>query len=235
MEIERIQAETLKKILDLPTSTPYVGVLMETGIWPAMDQLNYATLMFYHSVINSEERLVTKIMLEQEATSRANTFTERVKKIEEVLGIDTRSESVKKQKKLEWKKLCKKKIEGVIRTKLEKGCDGTKLRFLRNDVWEEKDYLKMASGNAIQQIIRIRLNMTSQRMNYKAKYNNDFMCPLCKKEEDTTEHVLTFEEMPEHKYAENDLYDTSDAAKWAKIIQLFQTNEKLRWDQESHS
>ena len=45
------------------------------------------------------------------------------------------------------------KIEGVIRTKLEKGCEGNKLRFLRNDVWEEKDYIKMASGNAIQQII----------------------------------------------------------------------------------
>ena len=100
----------------------------------------------------------------------------------------------------------------MIRTKLEKGCEGTKLRFLRNDVWEEKDYLKMASGNAIQQIIRIRLNMASQRMNsivnYKAKYNNGFMCPLCKKEEDTTEHVLTCEEMPEHKYTENDLNDT---------------------------
>ena len=117
----------------------------------------------------------------------------------------------------------------------QQGCEGNKLRFLRNDVWEENDYLKMASGNAIQQIIRIRLNMASQRMNYKAKYKNDFMCPLCKKEEDTTEHVLTCEEMREHKYTKNDLYDTGDAAKWAKIIQLFQTNEKLRWDQESHS
>ena len=94
MEIERIQAEALKQMLDLPTSRPYVGVLMETGIWPAMDQLNYATLMFYHSVINSEERLVTKIVLEQEATSRANTFTERVKKIGEVLGIDTLHQSL---------------------------------------------------------------------------------------------------------------------------------------------
>ena len=63
MEIDRIQVETLKQILDLPTRTPYVGVLMEKGIWAAMDQLNCATLMFYHSVINSEEHLVTKIVL----------------------------------------------------------------------------------------------------------------------------------------------------------------------------
>ena len=39
----------------------------------------------------------------------------------------------------------------------------------------------MSSGNAIQQIIRIRINMSSQRMNYKAKYDNDFMHLLCKK------------------------------------------------------
>ena len=50
-------------ITNLPTGTPYVGALMETGIWAAMDQLNYATLMYYHSVINSEECLVTKIVL----------------------------------------------------------------------------------------------------------------------------------------------------------------------------
>ena len=59
-----------------------------------MNQLNYATLMFHYSVVNSEKRHVTKTWLEQEATSQANTFAERVKKIGEVLGIDTRSESV---------------------------------------------------------------------------------------------------------------------------------------------
>ena len=51
---------------------------------------------------------MTKIVLEQEAISRANAFTERVKKIGEVLGIDTGSESVKKQKKSEWKNCARK-------------------------------------------------------------------------------------------------------------------------------
>ena len=38
-------------------------------------------------------------------------------------------------------KTVQEKIEGVIRAKLKKGCEGTKLKLLRNDVWEEKDYL----------------------------------------------------------------------------------------------
>ena len=99
----------------------------------------------------------------------------------------------------------------MIRTKLEnKACEGTKVRFLRNDIWEDKDYQNISSGNAIQQIIRIRPNMSSQRINKKAKHNNDHMCPLCKKEKDTTEGVLTCEEIPEHKFTENDLYNTGE-------------------------
>ena len=181
-----------------------------------------------------------------------------MKKIGDVIGIDTRSESVKNRKKRNGKIVQSRKSD---KNPTRKRVEGTKLRFLRNDVWEEKDYLKMSSGNAIQQIIRIRLNMSSPRMNYEAKYNNYFMCPLCKKERDRTEHVLTCEEMPECKFMENDLYNTRDvlwvrgpretkeqrrygflclgpliqgtgyAAKWTKTIQLFQTNEKLWWDQ----
>ena len=33
-ELERIQSECLKRILCLPVSTPYYGILMETGLWP---------------------------------------------------------------------------------------------------------------------------------------------------------------------------------------------------------
>jgi len=32
--IERIQAKIIKRILELPESTPYWGLLKETGIWP---------------------------------------------------------------------------------------------------------------------------------------------------------------------------------------------------------
>ena len=44
-EIERIQGKTLKTIFKLPVSTAYRGILMETGIWPAEQRIQYETLM----------------------------------------------------------------------------------------------------------------------------------------------------------------------------------------------
>ena len=73
-QVEKIQADILKGIFNLPSSTPYTGIMMETGIWPVVDRVNYATLMFYHSIINSEQRLVTELVLGQEQHQIQNTF-----------------------------------------------------------------------------------------------------------------------------------------------------------------
>ena len=53
-EQEKIQGTLLQRIFNLRQSTPYAGTLIETGMWPVIDRINYATLMYYHSVINSE-------------------------------------------------------------------------------------------------------------------------------------------------------------------------------------
>ena len=42
--------------------------------------------------------------IEQEATNQPNIFTQRVKEIGEALGIDTRTEPVKRNKKVEMEK-----------------------------------------------------------------------------------------------------------------------------------
>ena len=39
-EIEKIQRKTLKVIFQLPVSTTYTGIIMETRIWPA-EQICY--------------------------------------------------------------------------------------------------------------------------------------------------------------------------------------------------
>ena len=36
---EKIQNQSLKKILQLPVTTPSAGLLMETGIWPAKESM----------------------------------------------------------------------------------------------------------------------------------------------------------------------------------------------------
>ena len=80
-----------------------------------------------------------------------------------------------------------KKIEKRLGEEMK---EKTKLRLVRDDKFERKNYIIEERGNKIIKIMKIRLNMAECRCNYKGMYGNEIMCPLCQEEEDTTEHLL---------------------------------------------
>ena len=48
--LEKIQGKALKKIFSLPIRTPYIGLIIETGVWPAEQRINYSSLMLYITI-----------------------------------------------------------------------------------------------------------------------------------------------------------------------------------------
>ena len=97
--IEKIQNQSLKKILQLPVTTPSTGLLMETGIWPAKERIEYSTLMLIHSIINSnKERISQKTILEQRKKGMTNTLYERAKEIGQSIGMNI--DQAKKNEKI---------------------------------------------------------------------------------------------------------------------------------------
>ena len=52
----------------------------------------------------------------------------------------------------------------------------------------KKEYLDLPMCEA-KEIMKIRLNMTETKANFKGKYN-DLTCPACMKENETTEHLI---------------------------------------------
>ena len=108
--IEKIQNQSLKKMLQLPVTTHPYGLLMETGIWPAKERIEYSTLMLIHSIINSnKERISQKIILEQRKKGMPNTLYERAKEIGESIGMNI--DQAVKMKKSTWKREVKTKIK----------------------------------------------------------------------------------------------------------------------------
>ena len=74
-EIERIQGQILRIIFKLPVSTAYTEILMEKGIWPAEQRIQYMTLMLHNNIKNSdEEKKIKKMIEEQEKNNYNNTF-----------------------------------------------------------------------------------------------------------------------------------------------------------------
>ena len=89
--IERIQAKALKRIFKLPVITSYTGILlMETGIWPAEQRIQYATLMLHYDIKNSDEERKIKKMIEEQKKKKNfnNTFYRKVQQIAETLEIE---------------------------------------------------------------------------------------------------------------------------------------------------
>ena len=101
IEIEKIQERVLKRIFNLPISTSYIGLIMETGTWPANQRVQHSTMMLYHNIMNSEhKRIARKILVEQTKSNNKNTMISRVQQIAQEIGAKLKNvENMKKSKK----------------------------------------------------------------------------------------------------------------------------------------
>ena len=59
-EIEKIQGTALKRMFNLSISTSYIGLITQTGSWPANYRIQYRTMMLYRNIVNSDDKRVAK-------------------------------------------------------------------------------------------------------------------------------------------------------------------------------
>ena len=119
-EIEKIQGRALKRIFNLPISTSYIGLIMETDTWPANQRIQYSIMMLYHNIMNSDQkRVARKILTEQAKSKHKNTMISKVKQIAQQIRLNVKN--VENMSKSKWKNQLKVKIGKSIeeRTKQE--------------------------------------------------------------------------------------------------------------------
>ena len=141
-EIEKIQGRGLKRIFNLPISTSYIGLIMETGTWPANQRIQYSIMMLYHNIMNSDhKRVARKILAEQAKSNHKNTMISKVKQIAQKLGLKIKN--VEKMSKSKWKKQAKGKIGKSIEKRTKQEMENkTKARTIVDNKWERKKYLQ---------------------------------------------------------------------------------------------
>ena len=87
-KLEQIQLKALVQLLELPRSTPYIGLLNEIGMWKIEDRLRYRKIMLYHNIVTSNNnRLCKRIIIEQEENEDGDTFYSDVKNMMEAIGL----------------------------------------------------------------------------------------------------------------------------------------------------
>ena len=79
------------------------------------------------------------------------------------------------------------------------------------------------------QTIKTRLNMLPVYGNYKADLTMERLCPHCKKEDDTTEHLINCEKLGTTILQEEDLECTDNNHTWKMI------NERIKFNLQHRS
>ena len=187
--LDKIQKNVLTSMLDLPKSTPYLGILSELGIWPFEQLIEYKKIMLLHNIVTSKEDRFLKEVIEQQITNTwQGCWMEQTAEICNKYEIS--AERIRTLSKEQLKEMMKDKINKELERHIkEEATNKTKLRFCSD--FNRKMYTMTGNikYNNIKCIMKLRLNMLELKTNYKGSTKGE-TCDLCKTENDTTEHLF---------------------------------------------
>ena len=227
--LEKIQGYALCQILELPRSTPYIGLLSELGMWRIQERIEYRRIMYTQNILKSDNRrLCKRVILDQKENEEEDSFYGTAKQQLEKYDIDI--DLIADMQKSELKKLVKDRIN----RKMEKMFEETakrmkKLRFITDFRCQRKEYMAQMDGFECLQTIKTRLNMLPVYANYRADVTLKSTCEHCNKAEDTTEHLIECEMLGETILTKENLNNTTNAHIWRVI------NERVRFNLDSRS
>ena len=154
----------------------------------------------------------------------ADTLYERAKEIGQSIGMNT--DQAGKMKKSTWKREVKTKIKKKVQQRLTDDLkEKTKARTIQKNKWQMKGYIKNGKmTDDIKVILKIRLHIWDVKKSY-SKNDTDTKCPICRKEEDTTEHGLDCEVvLKKGKHTTS----SSNINQWKETLQIFRENKNKR-------
>ena len=150
------------------------------------------------------------------------------------LELERKEEGIIKYRKSEWKKKVKEQLNEWIKKEMEE--QKSKMKKLRfTNTTGRQNYLDVCKMDQVKKIMKVRLNMTELKSNFKGKYNNT-ICPACEEEDETTEHVIKckeYQRMTQHTLLEGDEDGFNLAEKMENVTWLIKAGEGLEKIEET--
>ena len=194
-ELEKIQNNSIKRLLRIPFSTPSMGLLYELKLPTVKASINQRKLMYYHKLINNEKSLASSILKQQE-TIQSNHFLKETRQNLQYYNIHYEANEIKEMSKEQWKNIIHTAINETDTTEIMEICQkSSKCKNLTNTA-ENREYIENIDSKSAKIILLEKLKMTDVKTNYKGSYTT-YNCRLCGKEEENTTHLLNCKELGE--------------------------------------
>ena len=239
--IESVDLQFLRRVLNIPKSTPKEMIYLELGCTPLRYIIKKRRILFLHYILNQDPKsMLFKFLMTQMKHKKKKDWSVQVFSDLEKLKMDDDVEQIKSMKKLKLKSLLDEKIKMKVFEELNSQKDNhSKVSQLIHDSFEMQKYLKpnnmKITKEEAQEIFKLRSRMSDVKSNYKGKYES-LKCEMCDENEDETQkHILickrlniSNEEIPNYE----DIFDGNANKKIAitrKFIQNIKLREKLKF------
>ena len=192
--LERIDQCFIRRIFQVPTSTPIPFLYLETGCIPIRFIMKMRRVMYLHHILTrNENALITRTFWAQVHKPLKNDWCKVVNEDLQALGLEHLSyENISNMGQESLRNLLKKKINEAALVKLLADKDEkSKLKSLKYDNLAIQPYLTAESNLTIREkrlLFRWRSHMINVKSNLGIK---EAKCPLCKEANDTQYHLLT--------------------------------------------
>ena len=192
-QLEIAQNISIKKLIGLPITSPSALVRSELGLWSVKNQIAMKRLTYLQRVLKMKNNVTRSILMEQQNIP-GPTWLKEVMQIMENLNIEKSLNDISTMTKFQWKKIIKERlIKAEILQNQREREDLTKGSALAPTTMCMKKYLVHMKHNEALTILKIRTGMTDTRANYKNSHDC-IICPICKREDETTSHMMRCEE-----------------------------------------
>ena len=190
--LEQTQRKTCT-LLDIPTTTPYIGLLCELGLWKVEYLIMYRKLLLTNRILNSnKDRLANAILIDQFTSQTKDkdnrrSFIEDVTLMVSLLNIELNN--IKELSKIIVKSQHKHENDQDIKIEVK---SKTKLRFIKScNPFKRQEYFSWLTGDDSVMFLKFRLNMLNIYGNYHNEVDLIRECPICNEANDTTGHIVT--------------------------------------------
>ena len=230
-QFEELDLILLRKLLNVPYSTPSEAFYLELGILPIGVIIKARRVNYLHYILTrNENEMLYTFFQTQWYNETPGDWTQQIKIDLEDLGISCDLEDIKTKSKYSFKKLVKTKSkEFTLKLLLEKQKKHSKMGELFYADLLLQDYFKIEgiSTKQVQTIFKWRVRMAPLGENFRG--NESFkLCPLCLSHLDNQTLIFQCESLKKRMKIEcelKDLYSNNISLKTAIIITQI---EKLR-------
>ena len=171
--------------MEVPKSTPVAALYLELGILPVKYEIEIKQLLFLKRILDKEANEMLKFG--SEANWANNIFGLR-----QAYNFPLNDANITCMDRRYGKSLGKSAINQVAFSKLVETCSTCrKTSHLIYSRLKTSKYLHELDPQHARVIFRAEVRILDLKINFKKKYAQDLLCPFCRHDQETFEHVFS--------------------------------------------